>query len=124
MKCSINKYDYLTGEIIKSYYTIDEACIDNHMCYMTIWKELQKEVLEYHRRVFYFGYAPKPRYVINCYDNETMELLGTYKTLKEAEEKTGVKWRNIWYQTNKDLPLNERKIGCTGLFFQRVLIMT
>lgn len=59
-----------------------------------------------------------------CYDNESRDLLGTYINIKDASEKTGVDACQIQWQINKDLPFNERFMGCTGLWFKRGLIYT
>lgn len=118
----IMKYDYITGKVLAKYTSIKEASIDTGIGYHTIYKELGLNKLEYPRRDFYFGYKPKPRYVVRCYDNETLGLLGSYRNIKQASFKTGVDFRVIQWNIERDLPLRERKCGCTGLFFQRVLI--
>lgn len=124
MCTKINKYDYLSGEVLASYESIKEASVDNNIGYMTIYKELQKDKLEYPRREFYFSYDPKPRYVIECYDNEYLDLLSTYINIKEASDKTGVDFRVIQHNTSRNLPLKKRVAGCTGLWFVKKLIMT
>lgn len=119
------KFNYITGDVIKSYGSIRSACIDNDMTYAKIYKMLQQKVLQYPRDDFYFGYEPKPRYVIKCFDNETLELIGVYKTLKEASECTGVGADHIGWQCRKDLPIDQNRIkGCTTMFFKKELIMT
>lgn len=118
----IMKYDYLTGDVLAKYETIKDASIDNHIGYHTIYKELHQKKLEYPRRDYYFGYEPKPRWVINCYDNETLQLLGSYRNIKQASYFTGVCQQVIQWNIERDLPLRERKIGCTGLFFKREVI--
>lgn len=118
----INKYDYLTGEVLASYDSIKEASIDNGISYHTIYGELKRDRLEYPRRSYYFGSKPKPRYVIRCYDNELWDLLGTYRNIKTASYKTGVDFRLIQWQIDKDLDFKERRCGCTGLFFKRDVI--
>ncbi len=45
----INKYDWLTNELLATYNTIQEAVFDNHICYGTIYKQLDKSVLEINR---------------------------------------------------------------------------
>lgn len=118
----IYKYDYLTGKVLDTYDTIKEASIDNKISYHTIYKELGLKRLEYPRRDFYFGYSPKPRYVIRCYDNELLNLLGTYRNIKQASYFTGVSPQVIQWNVERDLDLRDRKIGCTGLFFKREVI--
>lgn len=118
----INKYDWLTNELLASYNTIQEAVFAEHICYGTIWKQLEKPVLEVNRgRSFYFGYEHKKRYLIECYDNETRELLGVYSSVKEASEKTGVLDQHISYQCRLNKPFSERCMGCTGLWFVKKL---
>lgn len=118
----INKYDWLTNELLASYNTIQEAVFAEHICYGTIWKQLEKPILEVNRgRSFYFGYEPKKRYVIECYDNETRELLGVYGSVKEASEKTGVIDQQISWQCRLNKPFNKRCMGCTGLWFVKKL---
>ena len=119
---TIYKYDYLTGKVLAKYETIKEASIDNHIGYHTIYKELHQKRLGYPRRDFYFSTSPKPRYVIKCYDNETLQLLGSYRNIKQASYFTGVCQQVIQWNIERDLPLRERKIGCTGLFFKREVI--
>lgn len=119
---TINKYDYLTGKVLATYDSIKEASIDNQISYHTIYKELKLKRLEYPRRDFYFGYSPKPRYVILCYDNELWELLGTYRNIKQASYFTGVSPQVIQWNVERDLDLQDRKMGCTGLFFKREVI--
>nr|DAG43689.1 MAG TPA: hypothetical protein [Caudoviricetes sp.] len=116
------KYDYLTGDVLASYDSIKEASIDNHIGYHTIYKELKQKKLEYPRRDFYFGYEPKPRYVVRCYDNETLQLLGEYRNIKQASYFTGVDFRVIQWNVERGLPMNERRCGCTGLFFKREVV--
>lgn len=118
----INKYDYITGKILDTYDSIKEASIDNKISYHTIYKELHTIILNYPRRDFYFGYSPKPRYVIKCYDNELWELLGTYRNIKQASYFTGVAPQLIQWQVERDIDFKERYQGCTGLFFKREVI--
>jgi hypothetical protein len=120
----IIKYDYLSGRVLKTYATIKSASIDNYVPYGTIYKELLRPSIIYPRRDYYFGHNPKPRYVVWCYDNESRDLLGTYINIKDASDKTGVDACQIQWQINKDLPFNERFMGCTGLWFKRGLIYT
>lgn len=116
----INKYNYLTGEILATYKTIQEASIDNNMSYHTIYKMLQQKVLKYPRDDFYFGYDPKPRYIIMVYDNESLELLKCYKNIKDASVGTGISQQQIQWQVAKDLPITQNRIkGSTTLFFKR-----
>lgn len=118
----INKYNWLTNELLASYNTIQEAVFAEHICYGTIWNQLEKPVLEVNRgRSFYFGYEPKKRYLIECYDNETRELLGVYSSVKEASEKTGILDQHISYQCRLNKPFSKRCMGCTGLWFVKKL---
>lgn len=118
----INKYDYVTGETLAIYDSIKEASIDNGISYHTIYDELRREKLEYPRRSYYFGHSPKARWVICCYDNELWSLLGTYRNIKQASYFTGVSPQVIQWNVDRNLPLKERRCGCTGLFFKRELI--
>ena len=116
----INKYNYLTGEILATYETIQEASIDNNMSYHTIYKMLQQKVLKYPRDNFYFGYDPKPRYIIMVYDNESLDLLKCYKNIKDASVGTGVSPQQIQWQVSRRLPITQNRIkGSTTLFFER-----
>lgn len=118
----IMKYDYLTGKVLAKYTSIKEASIDTGIGYHTIYKELSLKNLSYPRRDFYFGYSPKPRWCIKCYDNESFQLLGTYRNIKQASYLTGVDFRVIQWNIERDLPFLERRCGCTGLFFCREII--
>ena len=118
----INKYDYMTGELLQQYNNITEASKDNNMTYAGVMKMLQQDILKSPRRDYYFGYEPKKRYIIVCYDNETREELGRYKNAMDASKKTGVDWQHIGWQIRKDLPFDKRYIGCTGLWFKRMTI--
>lgn len=120
---TIYKYDYLTGKVLARYETIKEAGIDNDISYHTIYKELHLKQLKYPRRTFYFGYEPKPRYVIRCYGNETRLLLGEYRNIKIASYKTGVSPQLIQWQVERDLDFDRRFMGCTGLWFRKELTM-
>lgn len=116
----INKYEYLTGSKITTYETIKEASIDNNMSYHTIYKMLQQKVLKYPRDDFYFGYDPKPRYVIMVYDNESLDLLKCYKNIKDASVGTGISQQQIQWQVAKDLPITPNRVkGSSTLFFKR-----
>lgn len=119
---TIYKYNYIDGKVLDTYDSIKDASIDNNISYHTIYKELQTKTLNYPRRDFYFGYSPKPRYVILCYDNELWELLGTYRNIKQASHFTGVSPQVIQWNVERDLDLGDRKMGCTGLFFKREVI--
>lgn len=116
----INKYDYVTGELLASYESIQEASFENRVPYGTIWKQATKDMLEMDRgRGYYFGYKPKKTMKIYCYDNEELQLLGVYGSMKEASHKTGVDSQEIAYQCKLKTPLKNRKMGCTGLFFEK-----
>lgn len=116
----VKKYDYITGDILATYGSIKEAAICNSMTYAKIYKMLQQDKLSYPRDDFYFGYEPKPRWVIRVYDNETLELLDTYKSIKDAAVATGVSPQQIQWQITKDLPITQERIkGSTTLFFKR-----
>lgn len=120
---TIYKYDYLTGEVLDTYDSIKEAGIDNRISYHTIYKELHTKTLNYPRRDFYFGYSPKPRYVIRCYDNESRLLLCEYRNIKIASYFTGVAPQLIQWQVERDIDFDKRFMGCTGLWFRRELTM-
>lgn len=120
----INKYDYITGAILATYGSIKDTAICNNMTYAKIYKMLQQDKLSYPRGDFYFGYEPKSRLVIRVYDNETLELLGTYKNIKDAAVATGVSPQQIQWQITKNLPINQERIkGSTTLFFKRMEIL-
>lgn len=117
----VKKYDYITGAILDTYGSIKEAAICNNMTYAKIYKMLQQSSLSYPRNDFYFGYEPKARWVIHVYDNDTLELLGTYKNIKDASVATGVSPQQIQWQIAKNLPITQERIkGATTLFFKRV----
>lgn len=118
----ITKFDYLTGEVLAKYETIKEASIDNHITYVAVMKMLQQDTIKYPRHDWYLGYEPKARWVIKCYDNETRLLLGTYKTLQEAEKKTGINYQHIGWQCRRDIAFDKRYLGSTGLWFTREVI--
>ena len=122
MKSIINKYDYMSGELLQQYESISEAANDNNLTYVAVMKQLQQDILKYPRRDYYFGYKPKKRWIIVCYDNETRYELGRYKNLQDADENTGVSWQQISWQVRKDLQFNKRVMGSTGLWFRREVI--
>lgn len=122
MKSIINKYDYMSGKLLQQYSSITEAAKDNNLTYVAVMKQLQQDILKYPRRDYYFGYKPKKRWIIVCYDNETRYELGRYKNLQDADENTGVSWQQISWQVRKDLPFNKRVMGSTGLWFTREVI--
>lgn len=122
MKSIINKYDYLSGKLLQQYSSIKEAAIDNNLTYVAVIKMLQQDMLKYPRHDYYFGYKPKKRWIIVCYDNETRYELGRYKNLQDADKNTGVSWQQISWQVRKNLPFNKRYLGCTGLWFTREVI--
>ena len=118
----IMKFDYITGELLQQYYTIQQASEDNNLSYITIYKMLQQDIIKQPRRDYYFGYEPKKRQIIVCYDNETREELGRYKNIKDASEKTGVAWQQIEWQIRCNRDFNDRYMGSTGLWFKRITI--
>lgn len=122
MKFTINKYSYVDGKLLQQYSSITEAAKDNNLTYVTVMKQLQQDMIKYPRRDYYFGYKPKKRWIIVCYDNETRLELGRYKNLQDADENTGVSWQQISLQVRKDLPFNKRFMGSTGLWFTREVI--
>lgn len=122
MKSIINKYDYMSGKLLQQYESISEAANDNNLTYVAVMKQLQQDILKYPRRDYYFGYKPKKRWIIVCYDNETRYELGRYKNLQDADENTGVSWQQISWQVRKDLQFNKRVMGSTGLWFRREVI--
>ena len=113
------KYDYLTGQILKEYNTLQEASIDNNVTQQAISKSLRTDIIKYPRKDYYISDKPKPRWVIIVYDNETRLELGRYKTIKDAAVATGVNWQQIEWQIAKDLPFNDRRMGSTSLWFVR-----
>lgn len=116
----IYKFDYLGGNILATYDSIKEASIDNNLTYAKVYKMLQQKELKYPRDDYYLGYDCKPRWVIKCYDNESLELIDVYKTIKDASVSTGVSQQQIQWQVAKDLPITPNRIkGCTTLFFKR-----
>ncbi len=119
---TIYKYDYLTGEVLATYDSIKEASIDNGLTYVAVMKQLKQDVLKYPRREYYLGTTPKKRWAICCYDNESWELLGLYKNIQEASEKTGVNAQHIGWVVRKNLEFRNRYIGSTGLFFRREIL--
>lgn len=119
----INKYDYMSGELLQQYKSISEAAKDNNLTYVAVMKQLQQDILKYPRRDYYFGYKPKKRWVIKCYDNELWDLLGTYKNIKDASVATGVNAQHISWAVRKDLEFRNRIPGSTGLFFKREVIL-
>lgn len=121
--CTIYKYDYLTGNVLQQYRSISEAAKNNNLTYVAVMKMLQQDILKYPRRDYYFGYAPKKRWVIRCYDNESRVLLGTYKNEKDAAVATGVNTQHIGWVVRKNLDFNKRYLGSTGLWFRREVIV-
>lgn len=122
MKFTINKYDYMSGKLLQQYSSITEAAKDNNLTYVTVMKQLQQDMLKYPRHDYYFGYKPKKRWIIICYDNETRLELGRYKNMKDAAVATGVDFQQIGWQVRRDLPFNKRYMGTTGLWFTREVI--
>ena len=120
---TLNKYNYITGEIIASYGSIKEAAISNNMTYARIYKSLQQTMIKYPRCDFYISDKPKPRWVIVCYDNENRLELGRYKNIQDAAVATGVDFQQIQWQIARDLDFNTRRMGCTGLWFKRITII-
>lgn len=115
----INKYDYMTGKLLQQYGSISEAAKDNNMTYVGVMLMLKRDMLKYPQHDFYFGYKPKKRWIVVCYDNETRLELGRYKNLKDAAVATGVDFQQIGWQVRKDLPFDKRWMGSTGLWFRR-----
>lgn len=118
----IYKYDYLSGKLLQQYSSITEAAKDNNLTYVTVIKQLQQDLLKYPRRDYYFGYKPKKRWIVVCYDNETRLELGRYKNIQDASVATSVDWQHIGWQIRKNLPFNKRYMGSTGLWFTREVI--
>lgn len=119
---TIYKYEYLSGKLLQRYSSITEAAKDNNLTYVTVMKQLQQDMLKYPRRDCYFGYKPKKRWVIKCYDNESRILLGTYKNEKDAAVATGVNAQHIGWVVRRDIDFNKRYLGSTGLWFTREVI--
>lgn len=92
------------------------------MTYPAIYKMLQQDMLKYPRRDYYFGYVPKKRWVIRCYDNESRILLGTYKNEKDASVATGVNAQHIGWVVRRNIDFDKRYLGSTGLWFVREVI--
>lgn len=119
---TIYKYDYLSGRLLQQYSSITEAAKDNKLTYVTVMKQLQQDMLKYPRRNYYFGYKPKKRWVIKCYDNESRILLGMYKNEKDAAVATGVNAQHIGWVVRRNIDFNKRYLGSTGLWFTREVI--
>lgn len=116
----IYKFDYLGGNILATYDSIKEASIDNNLTYAKVYKMLQQKELKYPRDNYYFGYKPKTRFIIRCYDNESLELIGSYINIKQASERTGIDASHIQWQVAKDLPITQNRVkGSTTMFFKR-----
>lgn len=119
---TIYKYDYLSGRLLQQYSSITEAAKDNKLTYVTVMKQLQQDMLKYPRRNYYFGYKPKKRWVIKCYDNESRILLGMYKNEKDAAVATGVNAQHIGWVVRRNIDFNKRYLGSAGLWFTREVI--
>lgn len=116
----IKKYNTITGDILAHYESIKDVCKHDKVTYAKVYKMLQQKELKYPRDNYYFGYKPKARFIIRCYDNENLELLGSYINIKQASERTGVNASQIQWQVAKDLPITQNRIkGSTTLFFKR-----
>ena len=122
MKSIINKYDYISGKLLQQYTSITEAAKDNDMSYVGVMQMLQRDILTYPRRDYYFGYKPKKRQIVVCYDNEIRVELGRYKNARDASVATGVDEQQIGWQLRRDLPFDKRYMGSTGLWFRREII--
>ena len=122
MMSTIYKYDYMSGNVLQQYDTIKEAAIDNNMSYVGVMKMLQQETLKQPRHDFYFGYKPKKRPIVVCFDNEIRIELGRWKNARDASVATGVNEQQIGWQIRRDLPFNKRYMGSTGLWFKRIII--
>lgn len=119
---TIYKYDYMSGKLLQQYSSITEAANDNNLTYVTVMKQLQQDMLKYPRRDYYFGYKPKKRWIIICYDNETRLELGRYKNMKDAAVATGVNAQHIGWVVRRNIDFNKRYLGSTGLWFTREVI--
>lgn len=116
----IYKFDYLRGNILATYDSIKGASIDNNLTYAKVYKMLQQNELKYPRDNYYLAYDRKPRWVIMCYDNENLELIDVYKTIKDASVSTGISQQQIQWQVAKDLPITQNRVkGSTTMFFKR-----
>lgn len=116
---TIYKYDYKTNAVLETYNSIKEASLDNNIDRTTIRLQLKKPILHTTQRGFYFGYSPKVTLKIYCYDNESLELIDIYCSMKEASKKTGVDPYTISRQCLLKTNLNNRIKGATGLFFEK-----
>ena len=117
---TIYKYDYVSNEIIDSYKSIKSAADNNEITCNGVRDQLRRNIFFHDSgRGYYFGYSPKMTIKIFCYDNESLDLLHVYGSLKEASEKTGVAWQQIHYQCQIKTSLNNRRKGITGLFFEK-----
>lgn len=116
---TIYKYDYKTNRVLCVYNSIKDASLDNNIDRTTISQQLKKHILHTTQRGFYFGYSPKITLKIYCYDNENLELIDVYCSIKEASEKTGVDQYSISRQCLSKTKLNNRIKGSTGLFFEK-----
>ena len=119
---TIYKFSYIDGKVLQQYESILDAAKDNNLTYVAVMKMLQQDMLKYPRRDYYFGYKPKKRWVIKCYDNESRILLGTYKNEKDASVATGVNAQHIGWQVRRDIDFNKRYLGSTSLWFRREVI--
>lgn len=116
----IYKYNYITNEVLDVYDSIKLASEKNNISYVTIYDQLKKQKLYLDfMGGFYFGYSPKETVKIYCYDNESLNLLGVYSSVKNASKKTGVLENVISYQCKLKTKLNNRIKGSTGLFFEK-----
>lgn len=117
----LKKFNYVTNDLLADYATIADACFDNEITKRAVRVQLGKTCLQFDRgNGFYFGYYPINRWVIECYDNVSGELLGVYGSVKEAGQKTGVLDQHISHQCRLNKPFNARRMGSTGLWFKKV----
>ena len=119
----IKKINYITNEIMAEYDAIAEACLANEITKRAVAVQLNKTCLQFDRgNGFYFGYSPINRWVIECYDNVSGNLLGVYSSIKEAGRKTGVLSQYISYQCRLNKTFNGMRAGSTGLWFKKVML--
>ncbi len=118
--CQVNKISMYTNEIIKTYPNASVAGLLNGDSAPRVINQCERRGgTQLPQQGYYYRYVddkPTPHKIIEIFDLD-FEKLGEFINITEAEHYTGVGRYSISKQLANPLPLNERKLPSSGIYF-------
>lgn len=117
----VKKIDYYTNKTIKEYPDAQRASmINGDSVTMVLNQCIRKGGTQNARLEYYYRFVddePTEHKIIEVYDLD-FELIDKYISITEACKVTSVRRESIYKQLDNTLPLKDRKVPTSGLYFK------